>query len=112
MLYMSISKLGVIAVISVLASPVVALAQSSPQNSSAIESAALGTLSYSDRAQVQNVLGLLSVGQMETSTAVLQIDAVLSDSEVKSVLAEAKKANIDEEDAGQFLVDLARPANK
>ena len=109
---MSISKLGVIAVILALASPVVALAQSSPQNSSAIESSALGTLSYTDRAQVLNVLGLLSVGQMEASTAVLQIDAVLSDGEVKSVLAEAKKANIDAEDAGQFLVDLAHSPNK
>lgn len=108
---MSISKVGVIAVIFALASPVVALAQSSPENSSAIESTALGALSYGDRAQVQNVLGLLSVGQIEASTAVLQIDAVLSEREVKSVLAEAKKANIDAEDAGQFLVDLAHPAN-
>ena len=109
---MSISKIAVTGVIFALASPVVGLAQSLPQNSSAIESAALGSLSQSDRAQVQNVLGLLSVGQLEPSTAVLQIDAVLSDSEVKSVLDEAKKANIEAEDAGQFLVNLAHPATK
>ena len=39
-------------------------------------------------------------------------DAATADSEVKSVLGEAKKANIDTVDAGQFLVDLVHPANK
>lgn len=109
---MNISKIAVTALVLALASPLVALAESPPQNASAVESAALGRLSQSDRAQVQNVLGLLSVGQLGASTAVLQIDAVLSDSEAKSVLAEAKKVNLDAEDAGQFLVDLAHPANK
>ena len=93
-----------------LASPVAVLANTS--QSPATESAALNRLSQSDRAQVQNVLGLLSVGQVDAGTAVAQIDAVLSDNEVKSVLAYAKEANIDAQDAGQFLVDLARPSSK
>lgn len=109
---MNISKITLAGVLLALASPVAALAQSAPQNSAAIESAALGSLSYTDRRQVQNILGLLSVGQMDATSAAVQIDAVLSDSEVKSVLAEAKKANSDTEDAGQFLVDLAHPASK
>ena len=109
---MDITKLTLAGALFALVSPVGALAQSAPQNPSAIQSAALGTLSQSDRAQVQNILGLLSSSQMEPSTAVIQIDAVLSDSEVKSVIALAKKANSDAEDAGQFLVDLAHPTAK
>jgi hypothetical protein len=109
---MKVLKITLAGVLLALASPVVALAQSAPQNSAAIESAALGSLSDTDRAQVRNILALLSTGQMEASTAVVQIDAVLSDSEVKSVLAEAKKANSDVEDAGQFIVDLEHPVSK
>lgn len=110
--YMSISKITVAALLFALSFPVVALAQSDSQNASAIESAALASLPKTDRAQVQNILGLLSTGQIEASTAVIQIDAVLSDDDVKAVLAEAKKANRDADDAGQFLVDLAQPMTK
>lgn len=112
LLYMNISKITLAGVLLALASPVAALAQSTPQNSAATESAILGSLSDTDRAQVQNILALLSTGQMEPSTAAVQIDAALSDSEMKSVLAEAKKANSDAEDAGQFLVELVHPAGK
>lgn len=109
---MNISKITLAGVLLALASPVGALAQTVPQNSAAIESAALGSLSPTDRAQVQNILALLATGQMGASTAAVQIDAALSDSEVKSVLAEAKKANNDTADAGQFIVELASPTNK
>ncbi len=110
--YMNISKIALAGVLLSLASPLAAEAQSASQNSSQIENAALANLSYNDRMQVQNVLGLLSVGQIDANTAVLQIDAVLSDSEAQSVLSEAKKANSDANDAGQFLVDLAHPTSK
>jgi hypothetical protein len=108
---MYFSKIFLAGAFLALVSPVAALANA-PQTPAAIESAALNTLSQSDRAQVQNVLGLLSVGQVDAETAVSQIDAVLSDSEAKSVLAYAKQANSDTQDAGQFLVDLARPSSK
>ena len=109
---MNITKLTFAGALLALATPVAALAQMAPQNPAAIQSAALGTLSQDDRAQVQNILALLSTGQMEASTAVIQIDSVLSESEMKSVIAQAKKANSHAEDAGQFLVDLAHPTGK
>jgi hypothetical protein len=109
---MKFSKLALAGAFLALASPVLALAQGTPQSSAAIESAALGGLSQTDRAQVQNILGLLSVGQMDATTAAVQIDAVLSDSEIKSVLDEAKKANSDAQDAGRFLVDLTHSPGK
>jgi hypothetical protein len=55
---------------------------------------------------------LLSTNEISAGAAASQIDAVLSDDEVKSVLAQAKKANIDAQDAGEFLVDLAHPPSK
>jgi hypothetical protein len=109
---MYFSKIALACALIALASPVVALAQSAPQNPAAIESAALGSLSQSDRAQVQNILGLLSVGQIDAGTAAIQIDAALSDGEAQSVLAEAKKSNSDANDPGRFLVDLAQPSSK
>lgn len=109
---MKFSKVALACALLALASPVVALAQGAPQNLAAIESAALGTLSQPDRAQVQNLLSLVSVGQLDATTAAVQIDAVLSDSEIKSVLDEAKKANSDAQDAGKFLVDLTHPPSK
>jgi hypothetical protein len=95
-----------------LASPLVALAQAVPQDSATVESAALGSLSQNDRAQVQNILALLSTGQIDATTAAVQIDAALSDAEVNSVLAEAKRSNSDAQDAGTFLVDLAQRPSK
>lgn len=109
---MNLSKFALAGALLALASPLNVLAQSAPQNSSAIQGAALATLSQNDRAQVQNILGLLSTGQISAVTAASQIDGVLSDGEVKSVLAVAKKANVDATDAGQFIVDLAQPASK
>jgi hypothetical protein len=109
---MYFSKIALAGAFLALASPVAALAQSAPQNTAAIESAALGTLSQSDRAQVQNILSLLSTSQIDAVTAASQIDAVITDGEAKAVLAEAKKANISAEDAGDFLVDLAHPPSK
>lgn len=108
---MYVSKIALAGALIALASPVAALA-SAPQNSAAVQSAALATLNQTDRAQVQNVLGLLSTGQIDAVTAASQIDAVLSDGEVSSILAEAKKANVDAQDAGQFLVELAKPPSK
>jgi hypothetical protein len=95
-----------------LASPVAALAQNVPGNAAAVKSAALGALSQIDRAQVQNILGLLSAGQIDSATAAVQIDATLTDTEAGSVLAEAKKANIDTQDAGSFLVTLSSAPGK
>lgn len=109
---MKFSKIALACALLMLVSPVVALAQSVPQNSAAIESAALGTLTQDDRAQVQNLLALLATGQIDAGTAVVQIDALLSDSEVKSVLTQAKMANSDAQDAGQFIVDLAHAPSK
>jgi hypothetical protein len=109
---MYFSKIALAGALLALASPVVALAQDAPQNSAAIQSAALGSLSPSDRAQVRSVLALLSTNEISAGAAASQIDAVLSDDEVKSVLAQAKKANIDAQDAGEFLVDLAHPPSK
>jgi hypothetical protein len=109
---MYLSKIYLAGALLAFATPVAALAQSAPQNAAAIQSAALSGLSQTDRAQVQNILGLLNVGQMDATTAAVQIDAALSDSETQSVLAQAKKANIDTQDPGQFLVDLAHPATK
>lgn len=107
---MNFSKTAFTGAVLAFAFPVVALAQGMPQNSAAIESATLGSLSQSDRAQVQGILGLLSTGQIDAGTAAVQIDAVLSDDEVNSVLSEARKANSKALDAGQFIVDLAQPS--
>lgn len=109
---MKFSKVALAGALVALASPVVALAQTAPQNPTAIENAALGSLQSYDRAQVQNVLGLLSSKRIDAATAASQIDAVLSDDEVKSLLAQAKKANVEADDAGQFLVDLAQAPSK
>jgi hypothetical protein len=109
---MNFSKIALAGAFLALASPVAALAQTAPQNSAALESAALSSLSPDDRAQVQNVLSLLSNKQIDAAGAAAQIDAALSDDEAKSLLAQAKKANIDAADAGQFIVDLAQPPSK
>lgn len=109
---MTISKIAAAALLLILWSPVIALAQGNVQETAAIESAALGSLSQPDRDLVRNILGLFSTGQIDAKTAVAQIDANLSDSEVKSVLAVAKKTTSDADDAGQFLVDLAQRSTK
>ena len=109
---MNLSKIALAGALLALASPLTVLAQSTSQNTAAVQSAALATLSQDDRSQVQNILSLLSTGQISAVTAASQIDGVLSDGEAKSVLAVAKKANIDATDAGQFIVDLAHPPTK
>ncbi|HET9393554.1 MAG TPA: hypothetical protein VFO29_08580 [Candidatus Rubrimentiphilum sp.] len=109
---MTTLKIAVAALLLALSSPVLVFAEGNVQSTTAIQSAALGSLTQPDRALVRNILGLLSTGQIDTITAVAQIDAVLSDSEVKSVLAVAKKTASDAEDAGQFLVDLAQRSAK
>jgi hypothetical protein len=103
---MNIQKLALAGALLALASPVTALAQ---QNTSSVQSAALNDLSSDHRRQVENLLSLLSTKQIDAGTAAVQIDSVLSDSEVKAVLAEATKAHSDQTDAGMFLAQLAQP---
>ena len=109
---MNIAKVALAASLFALGTPLAAQAQSVPANYAAIQSAALGTLSPDSRFQVRNILGFFTSGQLDANTAAAQIDAVLSESEAKSVLEQAKKANITAEDPGQFLVGLARPPGK
>jgi hypothetical protein len=112
LLPMTFSKVALAGALFALATPVVALAQNVPQNAPALENAALSSLTPYDRSQVQNLLALLSSKQIDAGTAAVQIDGVLSEDEVKSLVAQAKKANVDTDDAGTFIVDLAQASSK
>jgi hypothetical protein len=104
---MNLHKLLLAGVLFAFAAPVAALAQSTSTQSATVtaQTAALNALTSEHQTQVRNILSLLHSGQMDKSSAAVQIDAVLSDDESKAVLAEAAKIQDDATDAGVFLAE-------
>ena len=107
-MHMNVQKIALAGAMLALTTPVAAFAQTTPQTAPTL-TAVLNTLTQNDRAQVRNILALLTSKQMDSETAATQIDSFLTDDESKTVLALAPK-DANQTDAGEYIVTLAQPS--